>query len=145
MKNNNPHSLKEVLEEEIKCPICGEILRRRLERGPSSFLIEQYRSKIKEPYDQFHFVSSYSLAHLFLQRRVDQNLTIESFSKKIGFSENYIKSVEHGKIIPSLKYSLVCAEEFGINPNWIKNRWVKEMTSWFEQKLMNRFNLKEEI
>lgn len=136
---------KEVFEEEIKCPLCGEILRRPVQRQSVSFSIQEYCSKIEKIKDKFHYVGFNSLAHLFIQRRVDEGLSVESFSKNIGFPENYIKSVEYGKRIPSLKYSLKCAQEFSINPNWVKNRWVKDMTSWFEEKLLNRLKLKEDI
>lgn len=139
-ENGHPEESKVILEYEIKCPLCGEIFRRYVERRSPSFPIEEYGTfKIKK--SQPHYVSFNSLAHLFFQRRVGLNLTIEDFSEKIGFPENYIESVECGERMPSLKYSLVCAEQFGISLGWTKTRWAKEMTSSFEEKLINRLGL----
>lgn len=53
--------------------------------------------------------------------------------------------MERGERVPSLKYSLSCAEVFGINVSWVKGRLLKEMVSSFEEKLITRLDLEKEI
>lgn len=137
--------IKEVLEEEIKCPLCGEVLRRRVERKSVSLPVERYNSGVTTPESQFYHVGFNSLARFFFQRRIGQSLTLQELSKRIGFSEKHIESVERGERVPSLKYSLSCAEVFGINVSWVKGRLLKEMVSSFEEKLITRLDLGEEI
>jgi len=151
MKKNDRLLFEKIPEEGIeketlKCPICGEVFTRLIEKKSTSSLKEEYEAWGNKKYcEEFHYVSSYSLSHLFEQIRVNRRFTEKEFSEKIGYPEIYIKSVERGERIPSLKFSLLCAQEFGINPKWVKNKWVKEMTSWFEEKLITRLNLREEI
>jgi DNA-binding XRE family transcriptional regulator len=144
-KNGHLKKSKVIIEEEIKCPLCGEVVRRRVERESVSLPVERYNSEVATLESQFHHVGFNSLARLFFQRRIGQGLTLKELSNRIGFSEKHIESVERGERVPSLKYSLSCAEVFGINVSWVKGRLLKEMVSSFEQKLVTRLNFEEEV
>jgi len=82
-----------------------------------------------------------SLPYLFKKLRIHRNLTKESLSKKFNVSENYIYTIEAGIKPPSLHYSLMSAEEFGINPEWVKRKWLKEMMVVIEERLKKRLRL----
>lgn len=82
-----------------------------------------------------------SLPYLFRKLRIHRNLTKQALAKKLDFSEDYISRIETGSRPPSLKYSLMCAQEFGINPYYVKNKWAKEIVERFSERLRRRLGL----
>ena len=82
-----------------------------------------------------------SLAHLFYKLRLNRNLTKRSLASKFGTSEDYLSKVETGDLPPSLKFSLQCAEEFGINPQWVKNKWARDRIERFSETIKRRLGL----
>jgi transcriptional regulator with XRE-family HTH domain len=82
-----------------------------------------------------------SLAHLFYKLRIHRNLTKRALSLKFGVKEDYLSRVEGGSRFPSLNFSLKCAEEFDINPEYVKNRWANEAVRLFSERLRRRLKL----
>jgi DNA-binding XRE family transcriptional regulator len=82
-----------------------------------------------------------SLAHLFYKLRHNRNLTKRALSRKFGVSEDYLSRVENGSRFPSLSFCLKCAEEFEVNPEYIKNRWANEAIRVFSERLRRRLKL----
>jgi len=73
--------------------------------------------------------------------RIHRNLTRRSLAQRAGVSEDYVAAVESGSKFPSLKFCLMCGQEFGANPNWVKNKWVNERVSRFLRSLRKRLDL----
>jgi len=73
--------------------------------------------------------------------RIHRNLTRGSLAQRAGFSEEYVSKVENGSIYPSLKFCLMCADLFGANPNWVKNKWANERVYRFSRSLKMRLDL----
>jgi transcriptional regulator with XRE-family HTH domain len=84
-----------------------------------------------------------SLAHIFLKLRQNRNLTKRSLGDKFSLSEEYVSSVESGSKFPSLSFSLKCAREFGINPNYVKSKWAREVIERFSDRLSRRLGLED--
>lgn len=82
-----------------------------------------------------------SLAHIFHKLRQNRNLTIRALANKFCVTEGYVSKVESGSMPPSLKYSLKCGEEFGVNPYWIKNKWANEIIERFSERVKRRLGL----
>lgn len=82
-----------------------------------------------------------SLAHLFYKLRIHRNLTKRSLSLKFGVTEDYLSRVESGSRFPSLSFSLKCAKEFDINPEYVKNHWANEAIRVFSERLRRRLKL----
>ena len=82
-----------------------------------------------------------SLPHFFRKMRVHRNLTKGTLAAKFGFSKDYVSAVEGGSKFPSLKFCLLCGQEFGANPNWIKNKWARWATKRFTKRIRERLKL----
>jgi len=82
-----------------------------------------------------------SLAHLFYRLRIHRNLTKRALALKFGVKEDYVSRVESGSRFPSLSFCLKCSREFGVNPEYVKNRWAKEAVRSFEERLRRRLKL----
>lgn len=82
-----------------------------------------------------------SLPYVFRKLRIHRNLTISSLANKFGFSEDYVRAIESGSKFPSLKFCLLCAQEFGANPNWVKSKWANDRIEQFSQRLLKRLGL----
>ena len=82
-----------------------------------------------------------SLPHLFCKLRQNRNLTIGSLAAKFGLSEDYVSAIESGSKFPSINFCLKCADEFDINPMYVKNKWAKESIERFGRRLMRRLGL----
>ncbi len=117
-------------EEGIICPLCGEVLT----RGHRSRPIENGSIRIPE---NFNFRSN-SLSFLFREIRASKGITKKSIAEKLGVSEEYISQVEQGtKRLPLRCWLLIC-EEFGMNPQWLKKKWLSETLSRMGEKLEER-------
>jgi len=79
-----------------------------------------------------------SLPHFFRKMRVHRNLTKGILAAKFGVSKDYVSAVEGGLKFPSLRYCLLCANEFGANPNWVKSKWAHAAIKRFSKRLMRR-------
>lgn len=66
-----------------------------------------------------------------------------TLAKKFGTTKEYLTQVETGRKIPTLKTCLKYSKEFGINPLWVKNKWMKEILSAVEEQLKMRLGLKD--
>jgi transcriptional regulator with XRE-family HTH domain len=84
-----------------------------------------------------------SLPHLFRKLRQNHNLTKRSIAKNFGVSEDYVSKIESGYEFPSLNFCLKCAQEFDINPNYVKNKWAKEAIGRFTDRLNRRLGLED--
>jgi len=82
-----------------------------------------------------------SLPHIFRKLRQNHNLTIRALADKFCVTQGYVSKIESGSMPPSLKYSLKCAEEFGINPYYVKNKWLREVIERFSERLKKRLGL----
>ena len=82
-----------------------------------------------------------TLPHLFYKLRQNRNLTKRSLADKFGVSEEYVSAIESGSKFPSLNFSLKCAQEFEINPNYVKNKWAKEAIERYGRRLLRRLGL----
>ena len=93
----------------------------------------------------YHFQSPLtrpdSLPYLFRKLRIHRNLSRKAFALKMGVSEEYISWIEEGQKPPSLHFCLRCAEEFDINPQWLKLKWYKETLSRIKQNLERKLEL----
>jgi DNA-binding XRE family transcriptional regulator len=88
-----------------------------------------------------HLARPDSLTSIFHNLRIHRNLTAGALGKKIGFPEDYVSAVESGSKSPSLKFCLLCGEEFGANPNWVKNKWANERIGRFSDLTKKRLGL----
>ena len=79
-----------------------------------------------------------SLPHLFYKLRQNHNLTKRSLAEKFGISEEYVSAIESGSKFPSLNFCLKCAQEFEINPNYVKSKWAREVIERFSDRLNRR-------
>jgi DNA-binding XRE family transcriptional regulator len=82
-----------------------------------------------------------SLPHLFMKLRQNHNLTKGSLAAKFGISEGYVSAIEGGSKFPSIGFCLKCAEEFDINPMYVKNKWAKEAITRYGRRVMKRLGL----
>jgi transcriptional regulator with XRE-family HTH domain len=82
-----------------------------------------------------------SLPHIFLKLRQNRNLTKRTLADKFGISEEYVSAIESGSKFPSLNFSLKCAREFEINPNYVKSKWAREVIERFSDRLNRRLGL----
>ena len=82
-----------------------------------------------------------SLPHLFYKLRQNRNLTKRSLADKFCVSEEYVSAIESGSKFPSLNFCLKCAKEFEINPNYVKNKWAREVIERFSDRLNRRLGL----
>jgi len=64
-----------------------------------------------------------------------------SFAQKMDVSQEYVRFIEKGIKPPSLKFCLACAVEFGINPQWVKNKWLKDTVERIKQNLEMKLGL----
>ena len=76
-----------------------------------------------------------SLSGIFHRLRIHRNLTCKSLALRFGVSEDYVSAIESGSKFPSLKFCLMCAQEFGANPNWVKSKYCNEATIRFSNRL----------
>lgn len=83
----------------------------------------------------------YSLPYIFCKLRIDHNLTKTALAAKFGLSEGYISEIESGTRFPSLRYCLLCAEEFGANPEWVKVKYSNAAVSRYSDRLKRRLDL----
>lgn len=81
------------------------------------------------------------LAYLFYKLRHNRNLTKRALALKFGVTEDYLSRVESGSRFPSLSFSVKCAKEFDINPEYVKNRWANEAIRLFSERLRRRLKL----
>jgi len=82
-----------------------------------------------------------SLPHIFRKLRQNHNLTKRSIADKFGYSEDYVSSIEAGSKFPSLSFCIKCANEFGINPEYVKSKWAREKIERFSERLKRRLGL----
>lgn len=82
-----------------------------------------------------------SLGHLFLKLRQNRNLTKRALADKFCISEEYVSAIESGSRFPSLCFCLKCAQEFEINPNYVKSMWAREAIARFSDRLKKRLGL----
>jgi len=87
------------------------------------------------------FARVYSLPYIFRKLRQNRGMTKRAFGAKFGFSEEYVSSIESGSKFPSLRYCLLCADEFDANPNWVKTKWAKECIERFSTRLNRKLGL----
>ena len=85
----------------------------------------------------------YTLAHLFRKLRINHNLTKRALAEKFSVSEGYVSGVEAGLKFPSVGFCLSCAGEFGINPEWVKRMWVREMVGRFQSRLNKHLEIED--
>lgn len=85
----------------------------------------------------------YTLSHLFRKLRMNRNLTKRRLAEKCSLSEGYVSSVEGGLKFPSLSFCLSCAQEFGVNPEWVKRRWARAMVERFQSRLNKRLEIED--
>jgi transcriptional regulator with XRE-family HTH domain len=85
----------------------------------------------------------YKLGFLFHKLRAYRGLPKNLLAQQFGVTEKYISEVEEGQKIPTLKFSLLCAKEFGINPQWVKNKWLKELIATIQDRLEKKLGLNE--
>jgi transcriptional regulator with XRE-family HTH domain len=85
----------------------------------------------------------YTLAHLLRKLRINRNLTKSALGEKFSLSEGYVSAVEAGSKFASVGYCLSCAREFGINPEWVKRMWVREMVERFQSRLNKRLSIED--
>jgi transcriptional regulator with XRE-family HTH domain len=88
-----------------------------------------------------HLARPDSLGRIFHNLRIHRNLTAAALAEKFGFSEDYVSAIESGSKSPSLKFCLLCGEEFGANPNWVKNKWANERIRCFSDRTKKRLGL----
>ncbi|MCL2260959.1 MAG: helix-turn-helix transcriptional regulator [Fibromonadales bacterium] len=65
-------------------------------------------SKFRKPIQQ-------AFQYLLANQRGSKNMSQNAFSKKCGFTRQYISLVESGKRMPSFDFAINMAEVFGIN------------------------------
>ncbi len=69
---------------------------------------------------------------LLLKQRNSKNMTQYEFSKKCGFSRQYLSLVESGKRIPTLDFAFNVAEEFGMSVEGFIQMLI-EKVSYYEE------------
>lgn len=104
--------------------------------GPKIGLKSFYRNRE-------HLARPDSLSHLFYKLRQNSNLTKRSLADKFGVAEDYVSAIESGSKFPSLNFSLKCAREFEINPNYVKSKWAREVIERFSDRLNRRLGLED--
>ena len=82
-----------------------------------------------------------SLPSIFRGLRINRNLTKKGLARRFGFTEEYVSAIEAGSKFPSLRYCLLCADEFGANPSWVKTKWAHDAIRRFSDRLMVRLGL----
>jgi transcriptional regulator with XRE-family HTH domain len=82
-----------------------------------------------------------SLPHLFYKLRQNRNLTKRALAAKFSVSEDYVSAIESGSKFPSLNFCLKCAQEFEVNPNYVKSKWAREVIERFSDRLNRRLGL----
>jgi len=85
----------------------------------------------------------YELGHLFERLRMNRELSRSILAGQFGTTEEYLTQVETGRKIPTLKICLLYSKEFGINPLWVKNKWMHEIISMIEERLKSRLGLRD--
>lgn len=88
-----------------------------------------------------HLSRPNSLPYTFRKLRIHRNLTKKSLAHKFGFTEEYVSAIESGSKFPSLRYCLLCADEFGASVGWVKSKWANEAIKRFSARLMVRLGL----
>lgn len=73
--------------------------------------------------------------------RLYRGLSRGSLSEKFGLSERYISDIETGVRFPSLRYCLLCAGEFGANPNWVKSKYANEAIYRYSSRIRERLGV----
>lgn len=83
----------------------------------------------------------YSLRSIFRKLRIHRNLTKAALAAKFGYSEQYVASVESGSRFPSIRFFLLCANEFGANPEWVKVKYLNAAGDRYSDRLKRRLGL----
>jgi transcriptional regulator with XRE-family HTH domain len=83
----------------------------------------------------------YSLPVFFRKMRIWRDLTKRALADKLGYSEEYVSSVESGSRFPSIRYCLLCANEFGANPEWVKAKYMNVAVDRYSDRLKKRLDL----
>jgi len=100
------------------------------------------KTKVRLFYQKQHYLTrADSLPHIFRKLRQNRNLTKRSLADKFCISEEYVSSIENGSKFPSLRFSIKCAQEFGINSNYVKSKWAREVIERFSDRLKSRLGL----
>jgi transcriptional regulator with XRE-family HTH domain len=82
-----------------------------------------------------------SLPDFLRKMRLYRGLSRTSLAQKFGVSERYISDVEAGVRFPSLRYCLLCAVEFGANPNWVKCKYGDEAIYRYSSRIRKRLGV----
>jgi transcriptional regulator with XRE-family HTH domain len=83
----------------------------------------------------------YSLPYIFRKLLIDHNLTKAALAAKFGLSEGYVSEIESGSRFPSLRFCLLCANEFGANPEWVKVKYSNAAVSRYSDRLKKRLGV----
>ena len=83
----------------------------------------------------------YELGHLFERLRTNREMSRSVLAGQFGTTEEYLTQVETGRKIPALRICLLYSKEFGINPLWVKNKWMKQIISTIEERLKSKLGL----
>jgi len=82
-----------------------------------------------------------TLPYIFRKLRINRNMTKRRIAEKFSVSEGYVQAVESGQKFPSIRYCLRCANEFGANPQWVKNKYAKEALQRYTIRLNQRLGI----
>lgn len=82
-----------------------------------------------------------SLPGIFLKLRLYRGVSRKSLGLKFNLSERYISDIETGIRFPSLRYCLLCAGEFGANPEWVKSKYANEAIYRYSDRIRKRLGL----
>ena len=82
-----------------------------------------------------------TLPDFFRKMRLYRGLSRKSLAQKFGVSEKYISDVESGAHFPSLRFCLLCADEFGANPNWVKSKYANEAIYRYSARIKKRLSV----
>jgi transcriptional regulator with XRE-family HTH domain len=85
----------------------------------------------------------YTLAYLFRKLRINHTLTKSKLAEICCVAEAYVSAVEEGARFPSIGFCLSCAGEFGVNPEWVKRMWMREIMARFENRFRKRLEIED--
>src|SRR4030043_1895915 len=67
--------------------------------------------------------------------RTGRKLSRRTVAESLGIAPNYLYMLEVGLKVPSIKLTLQIGNYFGVNPEWLKEIWVRDFVSVIEARI----------